>query len=240
MKYVGSKNRIAPYILPKILQNRKPGQPYVEPFVGGANLIDKVPGNRIGGDSNKYIIALLNAIAYKGYKPPRVSREEYFKIKKHKENFPPELVGWCGVGCSFSAIWFSGFAGRTPVWTRSRSKKKRIVRDYQAEAYRNLMGQKPNIQGVQFIHSQYNELTIPPNSLIYCDPPYQNTIEYKDSFCSRDFFQWCREKRKEGHDIFVSEYSAPDDFICVWEGEIPCGVGTNNKGKRVEKLFTLK
>lgn len=49
MKYMGSKARHAKELLPIILKDRKPGQWYVEPFVGGANMIDKVDGNRIGG-----------------------------------------------------------------------------------------------------------------------------------------------------------------------------------------------
>ena len=36
MKYMGSKNRIAKYILPIMLKDRKPNQYWVEPFVGGA------------------------------------------------------------------------------------------------------------------------------------------------------------------------------------------------------------
>ena len=48
MQYMGSKNRIAKHILPIMLAERKPDQWWVEPFVGGANMIDKVEGNRIG------------------------------------------------------------------------------------------------------------------------------------------------------------------------------------------------
>lgn len=69
MKYMGSKNRIAKHILPIILQDRKDGQWYVEPFVGGANMIDKVEGNRIGNDIHSYLIALHKAIQL-GWKPP--------------------------------------------------------------------------------------------------------------------------------------------------------------------------
>lgn len=47
MKYVGSKGRHARSILPLVLKNRKPGQAYVEPFVGGANTLDKVDGVRV-------------------------------------------------------------------------------------------------------------------------------------------------------------------------------------------------
>ena len=45
MKYMGSKNRIAKHILPIMLaEAEKNGiTKWVEPFVGGANLIDKVP-----------------------------------------------------------------------------------------------------------------------------------------------------------------------------------------------------
>ena len=54
MIYQGSKNKIAKYILPIMLEERKEGQAWVEPFVGGANLIDKVSGERFGNDSNIY------------------------------------------------------------------------------------------------------------------------------------------------------------------------------------------
>lgn len=69
MKYLGSKNKISKYILPLILQNMN-NRPYVEPFVGGANLIDKINNRRrIGNDNNKYLIALFKALQ-NGYIPP--------------------------------------------------------------------------------------------------------------------------------------------------------------------------
>ena len=39
---MGSKNRIAKEILPIMLAHRTPEMAWVEPFVGGANVIDKV------------------------------------------------------------------------------------------------------------------------------------------------------------------------------------------------------
>ena len=62
MKYMGSKNRIAKYILPIMLKDRKENQYWVEPFVGGANMIDKVDGLRIGADFNAYNICLFKGI----------------------------------------------------------------------------------------------------------------------------------------------------------------------------------
>ena len=56
MVYMGSKNRIAKEILPIILKDRVKGQWYVEPFVGGCNMIDKV-GN---GNDNKRLAVYLD------------------------------------------------------------------------------------------------------------------------------------------------------------------------------------
>ena len=53
VKYMGSKSRHAKDILPIILKYRKKDQWYVEPFVGGGNMIDKVNGNRMGADYNE-------------------------------------------------------------------------------------------------------------------------------------------------------------------------------------------
>ena len=74
-----------------------------------------------------------------------------------------------------------------------------------------------------------------------CDPPYQGATKYKDSFDHEKFWDWCREKAREGHSVFVSEYNAPDDFECLWEKEIVSSL-TKNTGekKATEKLFRPK
>ena len=62
MRYVGSKRRLAKKLLPIIQQGLKvyPKGMYIEPFVGGANMITEVKHHtRIGYDANKYLIALL-------------------------------------------------------------------------------------------------------------------------------------------------------------------------------------
>lgn len=64
MKYMGSKSRIAKYIVP-IIQTYVDdySSMYVEPFVGGANVIDKVKAkNKHGFDLNPYLIALLQRV----------------------------------------------------------------------------------------------------------------------------------------------------------------------------------
>ena len=70
--------------------------------------------------------------------------------------------------------------------------------------------------------------------------PYKSTTKYKDDFNHDKFYAWCREKRKEGHTIFVSEYWMPEDFKCVWQKEVNSSLTKDTGSKKaVEKLFTL-
>lgn len=230
MKYMGSKNRISKYILPIMFSFRKPGQSWVEPFVGGANIIDKVDGNRIGGDCNKYLIALLREMQSQiPFNPPHICENEYKNIQKNKDNFPDWLVGYVGFNLSFAAKFFGGY-GRDKVG----------VRNYQNEARQNLLKQQKSLIGVLFRCVSYDKLFIPENSLIYCDPPYLNTTKYKGSIDHDRFWQWCREKTTEGHTVFISEYNAPDDFECIWEKKIVSSL-TKDTGSKTgtEKLFRL-
>lgn len=77
MKYMGSKSRIAKYILPIILKDRKDGQYYVEPFCGGCNTIDKVKGLRIGNDKNKFLISMWKYLCNGRKFPIKISKETY-------------------------------------------------------------------------------------------------------------------------------------------------------------------
>jgi len=235
MKYMGSKNRIAKEILPIILKDRKEGQFYIEPFVGGGNIIDKVDNPRIGLDINKYLIALLNALAT-GWHPPKVITEElYKKVKNNQNEFPDYLVGFIGICCSFGAKWFGGYA--------RGNKTNGEPRNYALEQYNNVLKQSVNIKDVVFRNIDYSEFEYPDNSLIYCDPPYESTTKYKDNFNYNKFWQWCRDMKKKGHTLFVSEYNAPNDFECIWEKEVSCSIDSKAKQgeykKSVEKLFKL-
>ena len=228
---MGSKNRIAKHILPIILKDRKEGQWYVEPFVGGANMIDKVDGDRIGADVNTYLIALLQSMSM-GWLPPEVvTEEEYEYVKANYQFLPKDYVGYVAYQLSYGAMWFGSY--------RRDNEGKR---NYSLEAFKNIQKQAPKVGGINFIESSYNDLEIPDNSIVYCDPPYQNTAKYKavDEIDHNKFWEWCREQKKKGHTIFISEYNAPDDFTCVWQKEVNSSLTKNTGAKKaVEKLFTL-
>lgn len=227
MKYMGSKNRIAKELLPIILKDRQDGQWYVEPFVGGANMIDKVDGNRIGADSNEYVINALKFIRDNINLIPKNKNEFSEEQYKKYRNTDDEIKGYIGFALSYGGRWFGG-------WCRDSLGK----RDYVKEAYRNALRQNPPLKDIKLIHSSYQDLSIPINSIIYCDPPYQNTKKYKSSFNHDEFWEWCRNKSKEGHKVFVSEYNAPNDFLCIWSKEIVSSLTKDTGSKRsIEKLF---
>jgi len=233
MKYMGSKARIAKYILPIILKDRKEGQWYVEPFVGGANMIDKVDGSRIGADSNYYLIEFLAAMQAGVTLPVGIDLNFYNDVKNNIDKYDPWIVGLVGFCFTYSAKWFGGFIGNS-------NDKVCVGRDRIGESYRAAEKAKLQVAGVKLVGKSYSDLDIPPNSIIYCDPPYAGTTKYKDDFNHDEFWQWCRDKVAEGHKVFVSEYNAPDDFECIWSKEIQSGLNTNSTKKGIERLFVFK
>ena len=229
MVYMGSKNRIAKDLLPIITKDLQPNQWYVEPFVGGCNMIDKVEHNlRLGADSNEYLIALLKYVQDGGILPEYVDKEEYLRVKANPDGFEKWYAGFCGFLCSRNGIFFNTYAGICNT--------KQGERNYIREKRNNLL--KQDLSGIKLECCSYDELEIPDNSVIYCDPPYQCTTGYKDKFDSAKFWEWVREKARAGNKVFVSEYEAPEDFRCIWAKELTSSLSGSNKISR-EKLFTI-
>ena len=228
---MGSKNRYAKQLLSIILKDRRPGQWYVEPFVGGANMIDKVEGDRIGADLNPYLIQALVSIRDCLHELPKNNKEfteEQYKDLRKGDTYKHK--GYAGFAFSYSGKWLGG-------WSRDGQGR----RDYVAESYRNAEKQSPKLGGMKLVACGYSELDIPEKSIIYCDPPYAGTTKYKDDFDHVAFWAWCRDMVAREHDVFVSEYAAPNDFGCVWSKEVNSSLTKDTGSKKgVERLFRHK
>ena len=104
----------------------------------------------------------------------------------------------------------------------------------------------PKLKGIDFVLSSYVDLHIPAGSIVYCDIPYIGAKGYSFSknFDHVRFWNWARLMVSMGHRVFVSEYNAPDDFICVWSQEVKSALSANGKSggskKSIEKLFIHK
>lgn len=237
MQYVGSKNRLSKELAP-IIQSYITDDTvaYIEPFVGGANMIDKIKHHtKIGSDLHKELIALHNYNKHNSSLiPSTISEEEYNTVKQNSyfyESWYVGLVGFCGL---FGAKYFGGFARRSNG------------DDVPAQAIRSLKKQSKNIQGITFEHKSFLDYNTNEykNCVFYLDPPYRKTLSYSTgNFPYEEFDKWAIELAKN-NTVLISEYEMPEDkFECVWRKDVNVaisGQGDIKNKKRVEKLFKVR
>ena len=238
MRYMGSKSRISKYIVPIIqsyISSNTKG--YIEPFVGGANMIDKIQCNkRIGIDTHKQLIELLKyARDYSELIPEAILEDTYKEVKNNKEKYEDWYVGLVGFCASFGAKYFGGYA---------RDSKNDTTGKWSKGAIRNLKKQAPNLKGIDFYNCSFLDLPKDKinNCVIYCDPPYRDTTKYKtEEFPYEELYKWCRYMSKN-NTVLISEYNMPEDFTCIWQKETKVNFDSNrtsgeDKNKRIEKLY---
>jgi len=249
MRYMGSKQRFVKELLPILLEYREQGQYYVEPFAGGMNVICHVTGNRIANDKNYYLIEMWKGLC-SGLEYPKeipkdlydTARDIYNGIERgenHQLNMASDLIGWIGwMGSANGRFFDGGYSGKSKT-------KIGTTRDYIKEAISNIEKQLPSMLGVEFSSSDYQDMIIPEKSIIYCDIPYKGTKQYSTSkyFDHKKFFDWCRQMKKIGHTVFVSEYEAPTDFELVWEKAAKSSLSANGvcggSKESSERLYKL-
>ena len=97
------------------------------------------------------------------------------------------------------------------------------------------------MNGITLDCCSYDELDIPEKSIIYCDPPYKGTSGYGAKFEYDKFYDWCFSKKDEGHKVYISEYSMPTEFKCVWSMDVSNSLDrySEQREKRKECLFTI-
>ena len=234
MQYVGSKNLLSKELAP-IIQSyiKEDTVAYIEPFVGGANMIDKIKHhNKIGSDLHKELIALLK-YARDNYNelPETFSEEEYNHVKANRDSYEPWYVGLVGFCGAFGAAYMTGFA-------KSYKADKVTKRDHPAMAIRGLVKQAPNLHGITFECKSF--LDYDPkeykNCVFYLDPPYRATFGYSTGkFPYEEFDKWAIDLSKN-NTVLISEYEMPEDeFECIWSKEHLVNVKNNvvhNKSKK--------
>ena len=243
---MGSKSRIAKHIVPIIQRYIEENNIslYIEPFCGGANVIDKVECNvKVASDLNKYLIALLKRVQDDLPLYESVSKELYDKARtafnsSDTSEFEDWQIGNIGFIASYNGRWFDGGYAK-PGYEKTKNGER--YRDYYREAKDNLLKQSKGLKDITFQHGDYRELYNPVNALIYCDPPYQGTKQYANAmtFDYNEFWQTMRNWSKNNI-VLISEQKAPDDFECIWEQEVSRSIKAVDKSKSTEKLFKYK
>ena len=176
-----------------------------------------------------------------------VTEEEYYDIKQsYLDNnckYPDYIKGYVGNCCSYGGAWWNGYARFNP-----KKNENHIL-----EAYNGLKKQVENfkyLKETDFIYGSYESVVhtfcFSPEYkcykvMAYFDPPYADTKKYESDFDNIHFWNACRFYSKYLENLYISEYSAPSDFKCIWKKEKKDGMRNTKKGERqntkIEKLF---
>ena len=226
MRYIGSKRRLGKHIMPFI--NRAlgvfPHGKYIEPFVGGCNMITQVNHHtKIGYDANKYLIALLKEARNNPENVRQaqcISRNAFKYVKNNKDIFQYWYVGAMGFLATYSNKWMGSYFDDLDPGYFSGSNKSLLKQD---------------LTQIELINADYRYLYVGKGNVIYCDPPYKIYDYYGMPFNHDEFYEWVRNASRDNI-VFVSEYEMPADFACIWQKEVKPQIN-RKAGKRFEKLF---
>lgn len=102
-----------------------------------------------------------------------------------------------------------------------------------------------SLQSLRVTSQSYDEIDIPDDAIVYCDPPYQagdkrlyeNTAK---TFDHGAFYDWCVRVSKT-NPIFISEYSIEDDrFEVVAEKQKITSMSSKKSFNVTERIYTVK
>lgn len=237
MHYFGGKARIAKDLSKFINENYLKGntKPFVDLFCGSCNITTKIDKDRliIANDKHKYLMEMWKALQ-KGWIPPKDCTEEQYKIVLKNLDIKPYVSGFIGFGCSYSGKWLGGYC------------RDNTGRNYCLNAHNSVLKKINEMKDVIFTSTNYNEVDIPLDSIVYCDIPYKNITQYSNKevgkFDHNEFYDWVRKNHNK-YTILISEYecNVPDDFEVIWKKESKQDIRSNNgKMKTVEILMVYK
>jgi DNA adenine methylase len=189
---------------------------YCEPFCGMLGVYKHIPELFEGhkpklrykaGDINASLIAMWQA-AQKGWKPPirEIKQNEFDKLSGNGK--VSREKGYIGHFYGYRGMYFKPF-------------RKRDVKAKRQETSDNVRAIAQDLKNVSFSSGFYTQFSRLRGYVIYCDPPYAVQSHYYDehdghrTFDHDAFWEWCR-RMSENNIVFVSEYSAPNDFEEVW------------------------
>lgn len=232
MSYVGNKERIASAIVPYInsIIKLEGIETYIEPFLGSGAIAKRVKcKKRIGSDYNKYLIDFYDYLRAGNKLPETTERDEYNDIRaSYKDgSYPGWYVFLMGCVSSFRSKWFGGYI---QYGTRGRGADANVnyYKQHCNFWYRTIN----ELEGVDISYNSYDVYRDVKNCFIYCDPPYRDTIGYANDFDSNAFDNWVREVAKNNI-VLISEYSMPEDFVCVNSVKLQNGFSNSTSTERV-------
>ena len=221
-----------------------------DPFCGGlaVSVALSACGPGVISDANAALISLYTAVR-DGWQPPQTGTVEEWHAAKTLPDTDPRKAFY-GVGASYGAMWFSAPA----VIAKKRWIRKQnywCSDDPLGATTRSLLRDIPRLASCDIRHADF--LKTEPDAdvgLVYCDPPYADTIGYAGvKFDHSAFWARCVELATRGLRVVVSEYTCPVPRKVIWSRPRGCmlsGVGSGldkradqRDGARMEYLFEV-
>lgn len=220
MQYLGGKHTLARKFAP-ILRDACARLPrFVEPFVGGFNLVPELAGVKLESircsDLHPGLQVLYEAVRDGWLPPANLSEFRYRHLRATCDWSKPEHA-FAAFGCSFGGKEWGGYA---------RNNKGG---DYIGWAQRSLLHKVQAMQTVQFQTCNYKDLVIDKPSVVYCDPPYVGTTSYSKAIDRAEFFSWCERLAEQSCEVYISEFELPANWEIVWRHERSLNMGSREK-----------
>lgn len=199
MQYLGGKSRIAKKIAAHLEALARPGALIEDRFCGGLSVAAAIKHRPLRvADANAALVCTLRAVQDGWVPPESLSEAEYATLKARRDPADP-LTAFAAAGCSFGAKWWGGYA---------RNAKGD---NFAGRARRSLLSKMARLQGAEITCSDYKLPTPVAGSVVYCDPPYANSVGYPEcgDFDSEEFWRVAEAWARSGVVVRVSEYAAP-------------------------------
>jgi DNA adenine methylase len=205
--YLGGKTRLAKRIVDTLPIDAV--DDIWEPFMGGGSITGELSkrlrhGQRLfASDAFVPLIAMWTA-AVGGFDFPEcVTEVEYREARLLPDTHP--LKAFIGFGCSFGGRYYEGYARNSHSNYCSLSKK------HNAKTIGSFARSNGSVSVRLRDFLQVAPCATERKLLIYCDPPYAGTTRYSTGTFDHDrFWSLCREWRRKGALVYVSEFSAPE------------------------------
>ena len=204
---------------------------YCEPFCGMLGVYQHIPElfsdhrpklQYKAGDTNKSVIKMWKEVQ-KGWVPPTksISKSRYDTIKNGSDS---ALKAFIGCSHSFRGVFCGSYFPQNESKIKHSSDKIR--------------SQKNAISNIRFSDGEYTQYSNLKGFIIYCDPPYEGTMSYGDNIFDHKKFWNIMRKWSKQNIVFISEYRAPKDFVCIGSSKKYSTIsGKGSRDERIEKLF---
>lgn len=154
--------------------------------------------------------------AYSGNTPPRFEIENYEKLRRVQA------------------------AKLRATHTALSSKKKKERTDLENLERHDRISYPPiSLDTLTWSATDYQDVPIPENSVIYCDIPYKGTNRYAGKGADFDYDRFYEWALRQTQPIFISSYDMPkEDFKVIAEYDRTDTLSATNKSLRVtERIF---